>query len=476
VRYAGRVAVDRRLNVRNSFLAIAAMIAAAACTDATSPRTDTSRGETIDPPVLASVTAPTSLYTGYSSQSPHWSHIRTMMTDFYYGWTSTERTWAGSHYDYAMSGSGAAWRATNQTVQHLPYALLWTTIAAPATPNITTGYYADMKRWYVGHTQYSLEKAFLHQVGMPRDSAHRVPISIWGSKRWGINLVDPGAIAYTVDRLQRVTAGESGVFFDESATGSWNNSLKTSQEIATMTSYSSDVAAMLRTIRAAIGNKPIMLNTSLYQTDADRTNAIAAGAVHLELSNDYMYSGMLDRWKWIESLNASGVFVDFVTAHSSPAVASMSTTYPKGNSATSVQRAKLWELASYDLAVPLSPKLLALQLENSWSTPYSTLWIRAQEANIGHPRAARVMAKTGTDPLGHPYAIFTRDFDRALIVLRLQEGWSAQSYGDASAITFALPAGEKWLPLNADGTVGAVVTSVRLRQSEAAILLKSSTM
>jgi hypothetical protein len=482
VRHAGRVAVDWRLDLRKSILALAAVIAAAACTDATAPKAT--------PPVnalyrksdakktwpKASLIAPASLWSGYSSQSPHWSHITTMMTDFYYSWTSTERTWAGGHYDHAMSGSGAAWRATNATVQHIPYALLWTTIVAPSVPNITTGYYVDMKRWYAAHTQYSREKAFLHQVGMPRDSAHRVLVNIWGSKRWAINPIDPGAVAYTVNRIQRVTAGESGVFFDETATGNWNNYLRTSQEITTMTAFSGDIATLLKTIRPAIGGKPIMLNTSAYQTAADRVNALAAGAVHLELSNDFKYSGMLDRWKWIESLNGSGVFVDFVSARSSSEVTAMSTTYPKGNSATSVQRAKLWELASYYLAIGATPKLFALQLENTWSTPYSTLWIRAQEANIGHPRATRVLARTGTDPMGYPYAIYTRDFDRALIVLRLQQGWGAQSYGDGTAITFTLPAGERWIPLNADGTVGTAVTSIRLRQSEAAILLKASKM
>jgi hypothetical protein len=170
------------------------------------------------------------------------------------------------------------------------------------------------------------------------------------------------------------------------------------------------------------------------------------------------------------------VFVDMVTRFSTPQVNAMSTFYPRGNSATSAQRAKMWELASYYLVVPSNPRLLALQLENSWSVPYSQLWLRAQEANIGHPRSARVAARSGTDGAGNGYVLYTRDFDRALIVLRLQQGWNSHTYGDATALTFPLPTGQSWIPLNADGTVGAPVTSVRLRNSEAAILLKGSTM
>jgi hypothetical protein len=63
-----------------------------------------------------------------------------------------------------------------------------------------------------------------------------------------------------------------------------------------------------------------------------------------------------------------------------------------------------------------------------------------------------------------------------MVLLRLQQGWGSQTYTDGTAITITLPAGERWIPLNADGTVGSAITSIRLRNSEAAILLKGSTM
>src|SRR5665647_783415 len=185
---------------------------------------------------------------------------------------------------------------------------------------------------------------------------------------------------------------------------------------------------------------------------------------------------MIRRWQWVGNLAAAGVFVDLVSTYSSPTIAGMSASYPRGNSATSVQRAKLWELASYYMAVPSSPRLVALQLENLWSKPYSSLWIKAQEANIGHPTTNRVQVAHGTDPLGNSYIVYERSFDRALIVLRLQQGWGSQTYTDGTAITVSLPAGEAWIPLNAEGTVGTAVKSIRLRNSEAAIMLKASKM
>jgi hypothetical protein len=456
----------------------AIIIAAAACTDSTAPSSASSPATIagIKNPVSASVvslTAPASLYTGYSTQSPHWTHISTMMTDYYYSWTTTERAWGGAHYDFSMSGSGSAWRAVNSTVGHYPYALSWTTMTSSV--NLATAYTADMKSWYATHTQYSREKAFVHRYGSSGDSASRVFFNRWGSARWAMNPADPGFIAYSINRLQRVVGSDNGVFFDEASSGDIGAWLGSTREFTSKAAYFASLTLLVGKIRVGLGGKRILLNLAEYMTDGDFAAAVAAGGVHLEMFNNFRQSGMGARWSWVERLTTAGVFVDFVSSYSSQDIAGM-TSYPAGNSATNVQRGKLWELASYYLAVPATPKLFAIQLEQLWNKPYSTLWIKAQEANIGHPLATRAVLKSGTDPLGQSYLVYNRNFDRALVLLRLQQGWNAQTYTDATAITVTLPTGEKWIPLNADGTVGSAVTTIRLRNSEAAILLKGSKM
>jgi hypothetical protein len=122
------------------------------------------------------------------------------------------------------------------------------------------------------------------------------------------------------------------------------------------------------------------------------------------------------------------------------------------------------------MVVPSSPDKLQLQLVNTWDRPFSSVWIKAQEANIGHPTGPR-QQKAGLGGL-----VYQRDFDRGLIVMHAQTGWDAQQYDDATAISIPLPAGETWLPLHADGTLGAPVTSVKLRNAEAAILVKQRTI
>jgi hypothetical protein len=458
---------------RTAFAAI--IIAAAACTDSTSPKSATVPNAAVAAPIKAATsTAPASLYTDYSPRSPHWTHITTMMTDFYYGWTPTERAWAGAHYDLAMSGSGSAWRAVNPAVKHYPYALSWTMVTT--TSGLGTAYYSDMKSWYAAHPQFALEKAFAHKKGSVGDSASRVFFSRWGSHRWAINPADPGALAYSVNRLQRYVGAEDGVFFDESSSGDVGTSLPATREFASSTAYYASLTRLFGAVRTGLSGKRIVLNLAEYMTDGDYAAAVAAGGVHLEMFNSFKQSSMISRWVWVGKLTTAGIFVDFVSSYSTQDMAGMVTSYPRGNSPTNVQRAKLWELSSYYMAMPMTPKLFAIQLENQWSKPYSTIWTKAQEANIGHPVATRVQQAHGTDPQGNPYIVYNRDYDRALVILRIQTGWNAQTYGDATAIPVTLPTGERWLPLNADGTVGAAITSLRLRNSEAAILLKGSKM
>ena len=179
----------------------------------------------------------------------------------------------------------------------------------------------------------------------------------------------------------------------------------------------------------------------------------------------------------MEDLLGAGAFIDLVTGYSSSWANSHASTYPAGsNYATSAQRLKMVELANYYMVVGARPDRFALQLENTWSDPYSKLWLKAQEANIGHPRAARAVYARGTDPTGKAYTVWSRDFDRALVLVRMAQGWDAQSFSNATAVTVTLPAGQQWLPLKADGTLGAAVTKVTLRNSEAMIFVKKGAL
>ncbi|HEU6450694.1 MAG TPA: Ig-like domain-containing protein [Gemmatimonadaceae bacterium] len=419
---------------------------------------------------------PGSLFSTYSASSPHWSHIRTLATDFYYHWTADERTWAGQHFDAALSGNGDAWRAVNPGVTHLPYTLFWTVLTPESSNNkssISSIYYSDMQQWYAAHTQYRMEDAFLH-TSTDKSLSTRVKVMIWDSDRYLINPADPGARAYTVDRYLRVVNGEEGVFIDEAASGDILKRAKQGVEL-TSAQYQTAYTSLLAEMKKAFGSKVIMLNTAEYATDFDRANAAAAGAVHLELFNNPMYAGMPTRWKWVEDLLGLGVKVDMVSPYSAKWADDHPSQYPKGNYPTSGQRLNMWVLASYYMVVGQNPDGLFFHpLAPNWDTPFAQYWFKALEANIGHPVGARSVLAKGTDPTGKAYTIYQREFDRALVLIRPPQGWDTQSYLDATAVEVTLPSGESWLPLRADGTLGAAVTKVKLRNSESLVLVKKS--
>lgn len=447
------------------------------------------------PPLTPPPTPPTtagSLYNGYSAISPHWPHIRTAMTDFYYAWNSSERVWAGLHYDLAMSGSEPAWRAANPTVQHYPYVLLQATILPSATPSSgapLTQWYDDAVQWYAAHNQYNIETAFLHRLGQPADAAHRLKPFGWSTYTWIINPADPGMIAYQTDRFRRLVANVDGLFIDVQDSGDLakylSDSVGHSSEYTSSSGnwppsgqYFTDYAALLRTLKSAVGSKTLQLNTSVYNFDPDFANIGAAGATHMEKANNPLFSGLPAMWTWIDKLLGASASVNFVDALDYTDMNAVATRFG-GTADSAYRRIKMDELASYYMVVPHSPEKLQLQLVGEWSRPYSTVWITAQEANIGHPTVARQFVRQGistTDPVGQQVTIYQRDFDRALVIIRPQTGWSTQRYDNASAVSVPLPAGETWLPLHSDGTLGAPVTSVKLRNAEAAILIKQRTI
>ena len=85
--------------------------------------------------------------------------------------------------------------------------------------------------------------------------------------------------------------------------------------------------------------------------DAARFASMRAAPVPCTSSSSTTSSGRgcTTHWRWIANLASQGVFVDVVSAYGTQDMPSMASYYPRGNSATNTQRAKLWELASYYL-------------------------------------------------------------------------------------------------------------------------------
>jgi len=101
-------------------------------------------------------------------------------------------------------------------------------------------------------------------------------------------------------------------------------------------------------------------------------------------------------------------------------------------------------------------------------------WFPAIDYDIGTPDSARYVCSSGTDGASQSYNLYRRDYTRSdgKDVIMLYRKRNGTTYGATSAITYNL--GGNYQKLNADGTLGGVVTSVDVRNIEGVIMVAQS--
>lgn len=412
-----------------------------------------------------------------SVRTPHFSHISLFYTDFYSRYASpgdqrATYSFLAPRLDGVMSGPRDQWKSNNPTIQHFAYALQFT-VPMPgqkgAHSDPASGYYTDMEQWYASHHSYDIENAFLHRGG--HDVAHRVQVKIWDSMRYAVNPGDPGHRAYQVDRLSRIAKNEDGVFLDEFG-GPMNGVSKTTDEFATPVDYMKAETELIAQVHEAIKPKFLLINIAEYWNPADSALVVAGGGAHLERTNFPFTDRLTGRWTQIDNLLAMNVYTEFVTlwAYTDWVKSRTFPSFAGGMYASPLERGQLVQLASYYMAVGADPQRLSLDQQNLWNVRPDTAWMPAVEVDVGHPREARKLLASGTDAAAQKYRIYSRTFDNAYIVIRPQVDWRKQTYADSTGIEVPLPSPMR--PLHRDGSLGKAVSSITLRNVEAAILFK----
>jgi hypothetical protein len=424
---------------------------------------------------------------GYQAVSPHWPHIRVQVSDYRIGYQSdavraAEYPWSAQHFDlvtldYADSRSVAEYRALNPGAKLVRYAMNWTMVKpGQESPTVAVAYYAHMQAWYAKHPEYAIESAFLHDAtlcaaGSAPTEACRLTHHIWTQDRWVVNPGDAGLRAYQRARLAELAADADGVFLDEHSGPEIYDALAkyTIVEYRDLAVYMKDLVAEVAGIRAGLGAKLLNLNTAEYTSEWDAQLVLAAGGAHGEGLNNALSSEMEKRWSFIERVTAGGARLEMLPGTRTPAE------YTAGNSPSAEARRRLFELTSYYLVRPASIEQLVFNPGVRWDQPFQGQWLKAIDTDVGTPAAPRRVVAEGTDPSGTAYRVWGREYDNAVVVARPVIEWSAQqAYDDGTKVTVSLPAGDAYLPLQADGTIGAPCHSIELRASEAAILLKQS--
>ena len=179
----------------------------------------------------------------------------------------------------------------------------------------------------------------------------------------------------------------------------------------------------------------------------------------------------MKEWNAIDGLVAAGAVVQFATGVSPGSKNDQRGDMNPGNYNSIAERVLMWEYVSY-LMVADPARMDAVYFESyglNWSNPFSVTWLKAFERDIGLATGKRSVLTSGTDGAGQGYSVYKREFaNNALVLIRPQGG---TTYGDVTGVNVTLPGGT-WRMVRADGSLSAGITSVRLRNSEAVVLIR----
>jgi hypothetical protein len=287
----------------------------------------------------------------------------------------------------------------------------------------------------------------------------------YGQMRFVTNPSSPAVRAWAADYHQRLLASNplaDGVFMDN-AQG--KIPFAGISVLEPTTSYSLDSGALIAAVNRAISPRWVMANTAGGGANAD---AIAAGSA--AVFEESLLRALDSNWS--EVGDVANLVAERLNAQGSPYVVLDS--LANGGSPTDA-RTQLATLAYYYLVADPNRTMLDFFGGGSPSTSWTQHWSQAVTVNVGKPTGAMQVFATGADPLSPTltYKVFSRTYENGLVLykpLSYAQGKGEGTLNDATATTHQL--GAAYRRVNADGSLGPVITSISLRNGEGAVLIK----
>jgi hypothetical protein len=324
----------------------------------------------------------------------------------------------------------------------------------------------------VDHDGYLNDNEYAHRA--PGKDARflyesRVFLGFYGQMRPATNPSDAAFRAWVVDyhlRFLHTHALADGLFVDNSG---GKPPVANGDVLESTASYTNDYATMLRALANAAAPRWVMVNTSNGGGSTD-TIVGRTGAYYEE----FALRPLVHNYQQFEDLAAYIARRQHLNG-SNPPFAVLDS-IPTGGSPTE-PRTQLATLAYYYLLADPVHTFLDFYGGFEPSTQWMRHWTAAAAYNVGQPLGNWSLFASGRDPADHRlmYHIYQRNYSNALVLFRplsySSTVSSKASLADASATTHLLHG--TYRPLRADGTLGAAVTSVTLRNGEGAILIKS---
>jgi hypothetical protein len=316
---------------------------------------------------------------------------------------------------------------------------------------------------YLSDTEYKYRKA--------GDNARfeyesRLFYPAYGQMRFATNPADSGFRTWAVDYARRFLAANpkaDGLFLDNSPERLQVDPGILAESVA---NYAADYAWMVKTINSSIGSHWVLANTA-----GAGANAAPLAKDGISYIDEFALRPLANTWQQFEDLaNQTASRLQMM----GPNGYAVLDTYPAGGSPTD-PRTQIASLAYYYLLA--DPKRTFVLFNGGFapSSPWTQHWTDAVKFNVGQPRGTWSVFAQGKDP-ERPYLdykVFERQYDNALVLYKPLSYASGRTglTDDKTATTHVLPG--RYRELRADGTLGPVITSIRLRNGEGAILIRA---
>jgi hypothetical protein len=256
----------------------------------------------------------------------------------------------------------------------------------------------------------------------------------------------------------------AGLFMDNSSAIA-PAALGTEESRAT---YSSDYAGLVQAVDQAIAPHWILANTAGGGNSADAVIQGVQGAFEENLLRP-----LGDTYQTFQGLASQVAHWEGLTT---PPRYLVLDSMPAGGWSGD-PRTQLATLAEYYLVATPGTTFLDFYGGSAPATSWSQHWSPAAAYNIGQPTGTWSVLSTGQDPSNpaRTYTVLQRSYSNALVLYKpLSYGTNdgPGTIGSASATTLSL--GGTYYALQANGTLGAPVTSISLINGQGAILVKAS--
>jgi hypothetical protein len=231
------------------------------------------------------------------------------------------------------------------------------------------------------------------------------------------------------------------------------------------TTYSADSGAMVAAVNRAIYPKWVMSNTAGGRAEG---TAVAAGSA--AVIEEFLLRPLDTNWSKVNDM--ADLVAMRLNTDGSPYVVLDS--LPTGGSTTD-PRTQLATLAEYYLVADPDRTMLMFYGGYSPTSSWIYHWSQAATVNVGRPTGTMQVFASGADPQNASlsYRVYSRNYENALVLykpLSYATGVSG-TLADATATTHQL--GGNYRRVNADGSLGGVITSLTLRNGEGAVLIKA---